>query len=239
MPMPSPFSTERQPAHGDDLDDYGHDEIMSDSPVASPTPQQQPTGTKRKEPDPGLGIDEEVSVKMRRRDPLVKLDEERYFSDTASLLSLYQLWLDDLFPKARFLDALTMVEKVGHKKVLMIARNEWINQERHKLSGTDDGDVEMEVAAVAAMPAVAEGSQGDISMDRAQKTPERYTVPDDDLYDATPRTSPRHAEPRLTLPNDVPDDHDPMSDAVFDFADDEEAMLEMEGLLWSDRDMIL
>lgn len=52
------------------------------------------------------------------------------FSDAARLLEFYQLWLDDLFPKARFLDALAMVEKVGHKATVRMARQAIIDETR-------------------------------------------------------------------------------------------------------------
>lgn len=102
----------------------------------------------------GLGIDKEVEVKKRAREPRVKLDEARLlsdqgipalrkrarvlkikgkgheFSDTYRLLSMYQLWLDDLFPKARFADALAMVEKEGHKTSMHKMRTEWINESK-------------------------------------------------------------------------------------------------------------
>lgn len=89
------------------------------------------------------------------------------FSDASRLLSFYQLWLDDLFPKARFLDALAMVEKAGHKKGLVAARNEWINEGRSK-AGNDDDDDELGIGAV-------------------------NLNEDDDLYDATPRGARRFA----------------------------------------------
>jgi len=50
----------------------------------------------------------------------------------ARLLNTYQLWLDDLFPKAKFADGLTMVEKVGHKKQLQMMRREWIDEGKPK-----------------------------------------------------------------------------------------------------------
>ena len=61
------------PANG--LDNYDVDDF-SDDPFASPPPES--STKKRKEPDSGLGIDEEVDVKKRARVPNVKLDEERY-----------------------------------------------------------------------------------------------------------------------------------------------------------------
>src|SRR5579862_1682592 len=70
------------------------------------------------------------------------------YSDAARILSLYQLWLDDLFPKAKFADALAIVEKLGHSKKMQVMRKEWIeegavkarggdSQEKGKLPGTE------------------------------------------------------------------------------------------------------
>ncbi|KAK1255732.1 hypothetical protein MKX07_007991 [Trichoderma sp. CBMAI-0711] len=228
--MPSAAAFERLLDHGDDLDDYGLDD--SDNPFASPPPES--STKKRKEPDSGLGIEEEVSVQKRARVPAVKLDEERLlgpdgipklrkraaglklkgkgheFSDASRLLSFYQLWLDDLFPKARFLDALAMVEKAGHKKALVTARNEWINEGRPKGSNNDDDDDDFDFGAVAISGDSQTVSVPEDGRQRTQKTPERDNdVPDDDdLYDATPRaprlTNALHAAPS----NDAPDDDD-------------------------------
>lgn len=81
--MPSASASQRLPAHGDDLDDYGLDDF--DDPFASPTPPPESSTKKRKEPDSGLGIDEEVSVQKRVRVPAVKLDEERYIAYTGCI----------------------------------------------------------------------------------------------------------------------------------------------------------
>ncbi|KAL6690704.1 replication fork protection component Swi3 domain-containing protein [Trichoderma pleuroticola] len=226
--MPSAAKFKVLLEHGDDLDDYGLDD--SDNPFASPTPPPESSSKKRKEPDSGLGIEEEVSVQKRVRVPNVKLDEERLlgpagipklrrrafglklkgkgheFSDASRLLSFYQLWLDDLFPKARFLDALAMVEKAGHKKALVSARSEWINEGRPKASNDDDD--ELDIGAVA----ITEDSQVTESAipARTQKTPERDDIPDDDdLYGATPRGPARTTNAlRPALSNDAPDDDD-------------------------------
>lgn len=61
------------------------------------------------------------------------------FSDAAKLLNYFQLWLDDLYPRAKFADGLQMVEKVGHSKTMQVMRREWINESRRKeLYGDDD-----------------------------------------------------------------------------------------------------
>ncbi|GAB0137301.1 hypothetical protein EsDP_00005573 [Epichloe bromicola] len=212
------------PNRHDDLDNYGIDEF--DDPFASPSPPSSPK--KRKEPaSQGLGIDEEVSVQKRARVPNVKLDEERLlgpaglpklrqrardlklkgkgheFSDASRLLSFYQMWLDDLFPKAKFLDALAMVEKAGHKKRVVAARNEFMNEGKPKPREEENADFGPETDAAAASCGdkvqPTRPAQGD-----RPATPIRMSdVPDDDdLYGATPRSARRQRQ------TDVPDDED-------------------------------
>ena len=41
---------------------------------------------------------------------------------------MYQLWLDDLYPRAKFADGLAMIEKLGHTKRMQTMRREWINE---------------------------------------------------------------------------------------------------------------
>lgn len=125
-------------------------------------------------------VDEEIQVRKKRK-PVPKLDEERLlsdagipklrkitkqrlrfkgkgheFSDMSRLLNTYQLWLDDLYPRAKFRDALAMVEKVGHTKRMQVTRRAWLeetkgrrqedeNMERREgddtmMSGALDGD---------------------------------------------------------------------------------------------------
>jgi Replication Fork Protection Component Swi3 len=43
-------------------------------------------------------------------------------------LNYYQLWLDDLYPRAKFADGLQLVEKVGHGKNMQRMRREWIDE---------------------------------------------------------------------------------------------------------------
>jgi replication fork protection complex subunit Csm3/Swi3 len=223
--MPAAVGSKANPPKHDDLDNYDIGDL-SDDPFRSPSPDATTSkNKKRKEPpttQSGLGIDEEVSVQKRARVPNVKLDEERLlgpagipklraraatglrlkgrgheFGDAERLLSFYQLWLDDLFPKARFLDALAMVEKAGHKKRMAAARMEWINEGRPGRGG-DEEDRDLELRTVSA------GAEK--QMDRPS-TPawERGDVPDDDdLYDATPRRAP----PTVPVVNDEPDPDD-------------------------------
>ena len=111
-------------------------------------------------------IDEEITVKKKRK-PVPKLDENRLlsdpgiprlrkiaktqlkfrgkgheFSDISRLLNTYQLWLDDFFPRAKFKDALTDVEKVGHSKRMQVMRRAWLDatkpQQRDATPEKDD-----------------------------------------------------------------------------------------------------
>ncbi|KAG6060334.1 hypothetical protein E4U32_003513 [Claviceps aff. humidiphila group G2b] len=213
----------------DDLENYGIDPF--DDPFATPSPPSSPK--KRKElASQGLGIDQEVSVPKRAREPRVKLDESRLlgpsglpklrkrardlnlkgkgheFSDAARLLSFYQIWLDDLFPKAKFLDALAMVEKLGHKKQIVVARNEILNEGKPKAQEDQDDDfgMELDVPAAAgssgAAPSTARAVQGG---DRPVTPVRDEGVPDEeDLYGATPRVVRQQTPPR----SDIPDEED-------------------------------
>ncbi|KAF2843134.1 Swi3-domain-containing protein, partial [Patellaria atrata CBS 101060] len=99
-----------------------------------------------------LGIDKEITI-TKKRQPTAKLDISRLlspagipklrkiskdrlkfrgkgheFTDVARLLNTYQLWLDDLYPRAKFADGLLMIEKLGHSKQLQIMRKQWIDE---------------------------------------------------------------------------------------------------------------
>jgi replication fork protection complex subunit Csm3/Swi3 len=55
----------------------------------------------------------------------------------ARLLNFYQLWLDDLFPRAKFADGLAMIEKLGHSKRVQIMRKEWIGEDKPTFTRAD------------------------------------------------------------------------------------------------------
>jgi len=59
------------------------------------------------------------------------------FSDVERLLTTYQLWLDDLYPRAKFADGLAIIEKVGHAKRIQIMRKQWIDEGKPRLSTVD------------------------------------------------------------------------------------------------------
>ncbi|KAL9604377.1 MAG: hypothetical protein Q9219_000565 [cf. Caloplaca sp. 3 TL-2023] len=123
-----------QAAEADDLFDYNVDmqDVFRDVDIAMDVPEQQPAAlSKAKDSSLGLGIDEEIKF-TRKRQPIPKLDEDRSdpYSDLASLLNVYQFWLDDLYPRAKFADGLAIIEKLGHSKKIQTMRHEWIHERR-------------------------------------------------------------------------------------------------------------
>ncbi|KAL1963302.1 hypothetical protein VTN77DRAFT_8525 [Rasamsonia byssochlamydoides] len=148
----------------DDLFDYdvGLDEVLN----SISTESNRAGGDAIKESTtagsgPSLGLDEEVKV-SRKRQPIAKLDESRLlskhgipklrrtaksklkfkgkgheFSDMARLLNFYQLWLDDLYPRAKFTDGLAMIEKLGHSKRIQVMRREWIEEDKPIVNGSN------------------------------------------------------------------------------------------------------
>ncbi|KAL1864657.1 hypothetical protein VTK73DRAFT_5741 [Phialemonium thermophilum] len=187
-------------------------------------------GKSGRKDDGGLGIDEEVEVKKRVREPRVKLDESRLlsekgipelrkrakrlkfkgkgheFSDAARLLSLYQLWLDDLFPKAKFLDALAMVEKEGHKTTMRKNRLDWIDESKPKPASYDDEPPPDEVPREQTTEPTRIAPLFEKSGTRSER-PSTPALLDDDLfggagiYDATPRRT-RGGEKAQDVPDE-------------------------------------
>ncbi|PWY66405.1 chromosome segregation in meiosis protein 3 [Aspergillus heteromorphus CBS 117.55] len=127
---------------------------------------------------PILGVDEKVKITRRRY--TVKLDESRLlshsgipklrltakhklglkgkgheFSDAARLLNFYQLWLDDLFPRAKFADGLAIIEKLGHSKHFQTMRREWIEEEKpRRPTGESEDTLKMRLSSQCAFGGV-------------------------------------------------------------------------------------
>lgn len=158
-------------------------------------------------------VDEEVQVRKKRK-PVPKLDEERLlsdagipklrkitkqrlrfkgkgheFSDMSRLLNTYQLWLDDLYPRAKFRDALAMVEKVGHSKRMQVTRRAWLEETKGRRREDEnverrDGDETMMSGALDGddlFGDAAEQQQGSGSDDGAQQ---HEGPPEEDELDA-------------------------------------------------------
>ncbi|CDM26709.1 hypothetical protein DTO013E5_7083 [Penicillium roqueforti] len=183
----------------------------------------------------GLGLDEEVKV-AKKRQPVAKLDEGRLlsqpgipklrhtarqklkfkgkgyeFKDAARLLNFYQLWLDDLFPRAKFADGLTMIEKLGHSKRIQTMRREWIDEEKPRLfDSSGPTREELENRHVPTDPADSNHNPTAIIMGQEE-------IADQDLFILDPNES---AAPTVSYPEPEDDDledllreqDEPMSD---------------------------
>jgi replication fork protection complex subunit Csm3/Swi3 len=69
----------------------------------------------------------------------------------AQLLRTYQLWLDDLYPRAKFADGLAIIEKLGHSKRMQITRRTWIDESKPKTS-IEEEDAEHEPLPATSNP---------------------------------------------------------------------------------------
>ncbi|KAJ5389325.1 Chromosome segregation in meiosis protein 3 [Penicillium cataractarum] len=211
------------PGNVDDLFDYdaGLDEIFKDNPTTASNADASKPATG----DPtalGLGLDEEVKV-TKKRQPAPKLDEARLlsqpgipklrrtanrklrfkgkgyeFQDAERLLNFYQLWLDDLYPRAKFADGLTIIEKLGHTKRIQTMRKEWIDEEKPKLFGDtidlpDTRDLSTDQNGADTSASRASAPSGQVVSDTA----------DQDLFMPDPE-----AETRPPVSHPEPDDDD-------------------------------
>ncbi|KAK3337697.1 replication fork protection component Swi3-domain-containing protein [Cercophora scortea] len=220
----------------DYLADWDEDDPFrspSPEPAARKKDDKTTTNEKKRKGTDTLGIEQELDLKKKPRVPRVKLDETRLlsdkglpkvrkmgpklklkgkgheFSDASRLLSFYQEWLDDLFPKATFLDALAMVEKAGHKTIMRNQRLKWIEEGRPKPTANDEVYWREEASAPRSRHASQPAAPVAPIFDKARQ--ERPATPpvddlfgDEDIYNATPRAD---AAPR-PAPNDIPDDDD-------------------------------
>lgn len=159
------------------------------------------------------------------------------FSDVQRLLNTYQLWLDDLFPKAKFADGLAIVEKLGHKRRLTVMRQEWINEGKPKPVIHDSSDEDE--------PGEGRGEQNDfvvVDDDEELDDETLYGRPAVPVRQAASEeqaqrddAGPEEDELDLLLAEDASRSANPVMDpgmedgppAEDDFADDEEAMAGM------------
>lgn len=66
----------------------------------------------------------------------------------ARLLNTYQLWLDALYPRAKFADGLTIIEKLGHTKKMQSLRRDWINESKVQVTKNETSDHGQKAAPV-------------------------------------------------------------------------------------------
>ncbi|KAK8070630.1 hypothetical protein PG997_010833 [Apiospora hydei] len=233
-----------RPTVDDDLDNFDVDDFadpFADSGDENAKGKADSQSKKRKDAS-GLGIEEEVNVAKKQRVPNVKLDTPRLlsdkgipklrrkarelhfkgkgheFSDTARLLSFYQLWLDDLFPKAKFLDALAMIEKTGHTKHMQMERLAWINEGKPRPHRDDDEEDEVPeiITDILGRDATTLPARIAPIFQNGGGSSERPRTPavgddlfgDEDIYNATPRGSKKTAAPAADAAGGEPDEED-------------------------------
>ena len=149
------------------------------------------------------------------------------------LLNMYQFWLDDMYPRAKFADGLMMIEKLGHKKKIQLYRREWIEEGKPKV--VYDGEGEEEDSQENAEAREADDTTNDASaLQRSDgvgsstaamsgalpapspATPQEEELPPEDELDALMAEEAQGPAP--TVRQAEPDD----------FADEEEAMAGMD-----------
>ena len=168
------------------------------------------------------------------------------------MLNLYQLWLDDLYPRAKFADGLAMIEKLGHSKRIQVMRKAWIDEgkprdkydidfrqpEASKLTTTEQNGTGPEQVLTkptnsaedetskTTKPKEASGDaeERDLFLSDDEAPPNARDPFDDDLDDLDALLAEEADRPR-TRPTSAQPQETPD-----DFADDLEAMEGMEGL---------
>ncbi|KAL1799710.1 hypothetical protein ACET3X_000052 [Alternaria dauci] len=252
----------------DDLDEILKDVTNPEDPIRSTENPAQPQYRKNNKSDSAgaLGVDEEIVI-TKKRIPIPKLDDQRLLSDPgiprlrkiakerlrfkgkgheygdiARMLNMYQLWLDDLYPRAKFADALAIIEKVGHTKRMQMMRKDWIDEgkpRRNTGQEEDEDDAAREKTPqqnTEEMEGVENGGQEDSSRQEEREGPTPNSAdatvdpaasgdPDDDELDALLAES---EQPSNTAPKTLPTRPAPTQDDPF--ADEMEAMADMDDL---------
>ena len=103
------------------------------------------------------------------------------------LLNHYQLWMHDVFPKARFRDCIAMTEKVGHVRQVMIMRRQWIEESKPKKPRDEDEDLDLygveALQSIEREQAGEERTQGEGERTKEKTAGDEPLFVDDDLSD--------------------------------------------------------
>ncbi|KAF1947735.1 Swi3-domain-containing protein [Clathrospora elynae] len=216
-----------------------------------------------------LGVDEEIVI-AKKRQPAPKLDDQRLLSDPgiprlrkiskdrlrfkgkgheygdiARMLNVYQLWLDDLYPRAKFADALAIIEKVGHTKRMQMMRKDWINEGKpRRTTEHDDEEIDYVIRDKAPAHPTAkemdgvETSADDEESGRPAETQEPVRSQADDATVPTAGNDPDEDELDALLAEDAQSSTTAaktlpsrtVTTQEDDFADEMEAMADMDDM---------
>lgn len=156
------------------------------------------------------------------------------------MLNMYQLWLDDLYPRAKFADALAIIEKVGHTKRMQLDRKAWIDEGKPKHTAEQDED-NSDVTISNKTPTQSQENTRE-GVNASEKAPQTHSdletfgqsqqqshptaaEPDEDELDAILAES---AQPDISIPQARPSQPVPVQEDPF--ADDMEAMEAMDDM---------
>jgi len=87
------------------------------------------------------------------------------------MLRMYQFWLDDLYPRAKFSDGLQIIEKLGHTKEMQTMRKQWIDEDKPKSS--DQAEIEIPPANSSTSDPLTQQVGGNESTELVSATPSR------------------------------------------------------------------
>lgn len=137
--------------------------------------------------------------------------------------------MDDLYPKAKFKDGLTMVEKLGHTKRMQVSRRAWIDEPK-SYRRREDEDVEMRLGDLAGQAQTEDGAIFPLlsetrEHDPGQQHTDRADAPDEDELDALLEEESGAAVPPKAADNAPPKPQGPFQD------DDEPDDDELDALL--------
>jgi replication fork protection complex subunit Csm3/Swi3 len=110
------------------------------------------------------------------------------------LLRTYQLWLDDLYPRAKFADGLAIIEKLGHSKRMQVMRKAWIDEGKPKAS-VDEDDAERNSLPLTSDPGT---SKNIAHTTRTNGSPSASEAPEIELS-SLPRTGSERSSDRSSL----------------------------------------
>ena len=175
---------------------------------------------------------------------------------------MYQLWLDDLYPRAKFADGLAMIEKLGHSKRMQTMRKEWINggkpkqyndaaspiQEPALMNGNELGRSEAEVHNQDSRRVEADAEIGTIELEGSVRNHQGQLLAGSmDHEDSLFISDDEARQPEHERAGSPPDDldmllaegndprgtlHDHKSLDTHNFDDEMEAMADMEDRFW-------
>lgn len=186
-PTLSPRRTLKRKAPGDALDreldnndDRAYDSVNIDQEIKvkkqrAPIPKLD---TERLLSEKGIpkirALTRNGSIDFKRKLRLKGKGHE--FTDCARLLNFYQLWLDNLYPRAKFADALQLVEKAGHSKHMQMYRKSWIDEGKPGYKQRDSKEQEQEGLAEEAKASFED------STDRLQDISTHWDINEESMF---------------------------------------------------------